>query len=102
MAKVNRKELLKQTVNHIDITAQPGILPLVESMKSMAFTSRDLYRAADIFDRMLRDTQCAVILTLAGSLISAGLKKVIVDMLRNNMVDAIVSTGANMVDQDFF
>jgi deoxyhypusine synthase len=51
---------------------------------------------------MLRDTDCGVILTLAGSLISAGLKKVIVDMIRNNMVDAVVSTGANMVDQDFF
>ena len=23
-------------------------------------------------------------------------------MIRNNMVDAIVSTGANIVDQDFF
>ncbi len=102
MAKINRKELLKQTVNHIDMTTQPGIVPLVESMKSMAFTARDLHRAADIYDRMLRDTRCAVILTLAGSLISAGLKKVIVDMIRNNMVDAIVSTGANMVDQDFF
>jgi deoxyhypusine synthase len=27
---------------------------------------------------------------------------VFVDMIRNNMVDAIVSTGANIVDQDFF
>src|SRR5687768_150177 len=71
-------------------------------MGHMAFSSRDLYRAADIYDRMLKDRECGVILTLAGSLISAGLKKVIVDMLRNNMVDAIVSTGANMVDQDFF
>src|SRR5919107_761867 len=56
----------------------------------------------DIYDRMLKDKDCGVILTLAGSLISAGLKKVIVDMVRNNMVDAIVSTGANIVDQDFF
>ncbi len=102
MAKINRKDLLKETIEHFDITSQPGIVPLVESMKSMAFSSRDLYRAADIFDRMLRDTECAVILTLAGSLISAGLKKIIVDMLKNNMVDAIVSTGANIVDQDFF
>jgi deoxyhypusine synthase len=39
---------------------------------------------------------------LAGSLVSAGLKKIFVDMIRNNMVDAIVSTGANIVDQDFF
>ncbi len=51
---------------------------------------------------MLRDTECGVILCLAGSLISAGLQKVFVDMIRNNMVDAIVSTGANIVDQDFF
>ena len=40
---------------------------------------------------MLRDTDCGIILCLAGSLISAGLKKVFVDMIRNNMVDAIVS-----------
>lgn len=51
---------------------------------------------------MQEDKECAVFLTLAGSLISAGLKKVIVDLLKNNMVDAIVSTGANIVDQDFF
>jgi deoxyhypusine synthase len=102
MAKFTRKDLLKETIQHFDITKHPGIVGVVESMQNMAFSSRDLARAADIYDRMLRDTECAVILTLAGSLISAGLKKVIVDLLRNNMVDAIVSTGANIVDQDFF
>src|SRR6185312_14382863 len=59
-------------------------------------------RAADIYDAMLREKDCAIILCLAGSLISAGLKNVIVDLVRNNMVDAIVSTGAIIVDQDFF
>jgi deoxyhypusine synthase len=38
---------------------------------------------------------------MAGSLFSAGLKNVVVDMIRNNMIDAIVSTGAIIVDQDF-
>jgi hypothetical protein len=57
-------------------------------MQHMAFSSRDLHRASDIYDRMLSDKDCGVILTLAGSLISAGLKKVFVDMIRNNMVDA--------------
>src|SRR5688500_16743409 len=90
------------TIKHIDVTKMAGIVPAVEAMKDMAFSARDLNRAADIFDRMLKDKECGVILTLAGSLISAGLKKVIVDLVRNNMVDAIVSTGANIVDQDFF
>src|SRR5213595_1802315 len=79
-----------------------NVVPVVEAMQFMAYSARDLHRAADIYDRMLKDRECGVILTLAGSLISAGLKKVFVDMIRNNMVDAIVSTGANMVDQDFF
>jgi deoxyhypusine synthase len=51
---------------------------------------------------MLKDEECAIILCLAGSLISAGLKQVLVDLVRSNMVDAIVSTGAIIVDQDFF
>ncbi len=98
----DKSKFLGKTIEHIDITKNAGIVPVVEAMAHMAFSSRDLFRAADIYDRMLKDTDCGVILTLAGSLISAGLKKVFVDMIRNNMVDAIVSTGANMVDQDFF
>src|SRR5271170_371088 len=97
----SKKQLLSQTIEHVDIT-QHNVVSLVEAMQHMAFTARDLARAADIYDRMLRDKECGIILCLAGSLISAGLKKVFVDMIRNNMVDAIVSTGANIVDQDFF
>jgi len=71
-------------------------------MADTAFQARNLARAASILDLMQQDKECAVILTLAGSLISAGLKQVIIDLIDNHMVDAIVSTGANIVDQDFF
>jgi len=97
----DKKELLSQTIEHIDITRH-NPAPLVEAMRNMAFSARDLARAAEIYDRMLGDQECGIILCLAGSLVSAGLKKVFVDMVRNQMVDAIVSTGANIVDQDFF
>ena len=96
-----KKELLSKQIQHIDI-AEHNVVPLVDAMALMAYSSRDLARAANIYDMMLRDTECGVILCLAGSLISAGLQKVIVDLVRNHMVDAIVSTGANIVDQDFF
>jgi len=96
-----KKDLLQTPIQHIDIK-QHNVVALVDAMASMAYSSRDLARAASIYEMMLRDTECGVILCLAGSLISAGLQKVIVDLVRNNMVDAIVSTGANIVDQDFF
>lgn len=101
MGSHKKAEFLSTKIEHIDITRH-NVVPLVDAMQHMAYSARDLHRAADIYDRMLRDKECGVILCLAGSLISAGLKKVFVDMIRNNMVDAVVSTGANMIDQDFF
>src|ERR1700677_1763090 len=101
MPNKTKSDFLQKTIEHIDITRH-NVVSLVEGMERMAFSARDLHRAADIYDRMLRDSECGVILCLAGSLISAGLKKLFTDLIRNHMVDAVVSTGANIVDQDFF
>jgi deoxyhypusine synthase len=99
--KDEKKELLSEQIKHIDIKTFNAI-PLIEAYDHMAFQSRNLANACKIYDTMLADTDCSVILCLAGSLVSAGLKNVIVDMIRHNMIDAIVSTGAIVVDQDFF
>jgi len=101
MANWTKKELLSNPVRHIDITKFDA-RPVIDSYRQMAYSSRTLANASDIYSMMLKDKECAVILTLAGSLISAGLKKAIITMVENNMIDAIVSTGANIVDQDFF
>lgn len=95
------KPHLTRPVEHLDIT-QFNVVPLVEAMGRTAYSARDLARAAEIFDRMIADPDCGIILCLAGSLVSAGLKKVFAEMVRCRMVDAVVSTGANLVDQDFF
>ncbi len=91
----------EMVVEHIDIK-KFNTIEMVEAMGKMAFQARNLYRASKIYDMMLADKDCSVYLTLAGSLFSAGLKTIVVDMIKNNMIDAIISTGANIVDQDFF
>ncbi|MBS1852594.1 MAG: deoxyhypusine synthase [Acidobacteria bacterium] len=98
---MKKSDLLQATVDHYDIKAV-NVVPMIEMMEKTAFQARNLARAARIVDEMVADPGCGIILTLAGSLISAGQKGVILDLLRNNMIDAIVSTGANIVDQDFF
>lgn len=98
---LKKENLLKTEVKHIDIT-KLNVTPLVEAMKDTAFQARNLARGCQIYETMLRDPDCTIILCLAGSLISAGMKKIVVDLIKNNMIDAIVSTGANIVDQDFF
>ncbi len=99
--KDDKKQLLSQKIEHIDIKKFNAV-PLIDSFDRMAFQSRNLANACKIYDTMLADKDCTVILCLAGSLVSAGLKNVVVDMIRNNMIDIIVSTGAIIVDQDFF
>jgi deoxyhypusine synthase len=100
--KSNAKaELLGKTVEHIDITSFDA-RPIIDGMSHMSFTSRDLARAASIYNQMLADKDCSIILTLAGSTSAGGCMKLYADLIRYNMVDAIVATGASIVDMDFF
>ena len=96
-----KQDLLKETIEHVDIT-KLNATPLVEAYKKMSFSSRDLGRAADIFNMMLKDKDSSVWLTLAGSTSAAGCMQAYVDMVKLGMIDCIVSTGASIVDMDFF
>lgn len=98
---MEKKDYLKQEVQHIDIK-KINAVDIINAMKGMSFSARELAVAADIYDRMLSDRECAVILTIAGSTSAAGCMQVYVDLVKHNMVDAIVATGASIVDMDFF
>jgi len=98
---MKKKDLLKTPVRHIDITSFDAT-PIIEAMQGMSFTARDLATAANLYDRMLAEKRCGIILTIAGSTSAAGCMQIYVEMVKNNMVDAIVATGATVVDMDFF
>ena len=98
---MKKTDLLKNTITHIDITSFDAS-PIINSMREMSFSSRETANAADIIDRMINDKDCSIILTLAGSTSAGGCMKLYADLIRFNMVDAIVATGAAIVDMDFF
>ena len=98
---MEKQDLLREPVEHIDIRTFDAS-PIIDAMREMSFTARDTARAADILNRMIADADCTIILCLAGSTSAAGCMQVYVDMVRYNMVDAIVATGATIVDMDFF
>ncbi len=98
---MEKKDLLQDVIQHIDIKNIDSTA-IINAMREMSFTSRDTATAADIYDRMINDKNCSIMLTLAGSTSAAGCMQVYVDMVKNNMVDCIVSTGASIVDMDFF
>ncbi len=97
----NKKSLLNSEVEHIDITSFDA-RKIVESMKKMSFTSRDTAKAAEIYNEMLKDKNCSIFLTIAGSTSAGGCMSLYSDLIKYNMVDAIVATGASIIDMDFF
>ena len=97
----NKKTFLEKPVEHIDITSFDS-RKIIESMNKMSFTSRDTAKASGIFNEMLSDKNCTTFLTLAGSTSAAGCMKIYSDMIKYNMIDVIVATGASIIDMDFF
>lgn len=98
----NRKaELLSTVVEHIDITSFDA-RPIIDGMSKMSFTSRDLARATGIYNQMLADPDCTIFLVIAGSTSAGGCMDLYAELIRSNMVDCVVATGATIVDMDFF
>ena len=97
----NKKNFLDKPVEHIDITSFDS-RKIIDSMSKMSFASRDTAKASEIFGEMLKDKGCSIFLTLAGSTSAGGCMQIYSDLAKYNMVDAIVATGASIIDMDFF
>ena len=97
----SKKDFLKKPVEHIDITSFDS-RKIISSMEKMSFVSRETANAANIYNEMLKDKECTIFLTLAGSTSAAGCMHIYRDMVKYNMIDAIVATGASIIDMDFF
>jgi len=96
-----KKDFLKKPIEHIDIKSFDST-KIIESMRDMSFTAGDTARAAEIFNMMINDSGCTIMLCIAGSTSAAGCMQVYADMVKHNMVDVIIATGATIVDMDFF
>ena len=101
LAHNSKKDFLKNPVEHVDITSFDA-RKIISSMEKMSFVSRETANAANIFNDMIKDKDCTIFLTLAGSTSAAGCMNIYKDLVKYNMVDAIIATGASIVDMDFF
>jgi deoxyhypusine synthase len=98
---MSKGDFLKEHVKHIDIKSFDSTA-IIEAMKDMSFTARDTAAAAEILSQMITDEKCTIMLCIAGSTSAAGCMQIYADMVKHNMVDVIVATGATIVDMDFF
>lgn len=81
-------------VNHIKIVNNMHTKDLVDGMKNMGFGAGYISEASRIMGKMFLDNECRVFFGVAGAMVPAGMREVIIDMLDN--VDVFVTTGATL------
>ncbi|MGD8505073.1 MAG: deoxyhypusine synthase [Candidatus Bathyarchaeota archaeon] len=85
-------------VKHMELHAEMTVSKLVEEMDTAGVLGAGrIGKAAGLVTEMFSDPDCTVFLTLAGALVPAGLRRVICDLIEQEHVNVVVTTGANMV-----
>jgi len=95
---MKREDFLNTPVVHMQIKPDMTVNQLMQQFKnSGSFGAGRLASACDVYENMVRDEECTVFLALAGAMVPAGLRSTVANLIRKRMIDALVSTGANMV-----
>ncbi len=83
-------------IKPIKIKKEMKVSELLEEMSMAGFGARKIGGALKIMKKMLSDDQCKVFLGLAGAMVPAGMKEIIIDMLKQEKISIFVTTGANL------
>jgi len=83
-----------EEIKHIKIKKEMKVSELVNGMKSMGFGAEKIYLASSIIKEMFKEQECKVFFGVAGAMVPAGMKEIILDVLNNT--DVFVTTGANL------
>lgn len=81
-------------IKPIKIKKDMKISELVKEMDEAGFGAGKIALASDIMKSMFNDKECKVFFGVAGAMVPAGMKEIIVDIL--DRTDVFVTTGANL------
>lgn len=94
-ATVHKRDLLSVPVEPFDPAGVNSLSELLERMRRTAFQGRQLGEAFEVWKKMLR-ADCVILMGLAGAMVPAGMRRLVVAMIRHRLIDCLVSTGANL------
>lgn len=88
-------EFLNEPVVPFEVDPAATVASLLDRMGKISFQGRSLSRAFDIWKEMLRHRNI-IFFGLAGAMIPAGMRRVMVFLIEHRFLDCLVSTGANL------
>ncbi len=85
-------------VSHVDPTQIKDIPEFLKAMKKVGVLGAGrLGRASDIVNRMFDDKDCFTFFSMSGPMVPGGLRNVVRRLIENGHIQAIVTSGANIV-----
>jgi deoxyhypusine synthase len=88
-------EYLKVPVVPVSVDSRHKVGELIKEMGRTAFQGRNLAQAADIWEKMCQG-QTIIFMGLAGAMVPAGMRAVILHLIKHRFIDCLVTTGANI------
>jgi deoxyhypusine synthase len=82
-----------EAVRDVHVPLSEEIVSMVRQMgRSGGFMAKNLSTSADIVDRMCSSRNCTKFLSFPAAIVATGLRGVLIDMVKNDMVDVIITT----------
>lgn len=91
---MRKHEILSRPTRPLTVDRQKTVRDLLEKMQGISFQGRNLATAFQIWRRMLRDPTM-IMMGMAGAMVPAGMRRLVVYLIQNRLIDCLVSTGAN-------
>ena len=85
-----------QPIKHIKLEKDMKVADLVAQMSEAGFGARKIGLANKIAKKMFSNEECKIFLGLAGAMVPAGMKQIIIDLIKQKKIHALVTTGANL------
>ncbi|MDL5362609.1 deoxyhypusine synthase [Halalkalicoccus sp. NIPERK01] len=91
-----REEFAHDPIGHTSVHAGMSVGELAAEYGNAGIGAADLHRAVEITERMFGERDVSVFFGLAGAMVPTGMRRLVVDLIRDGYVDALVTTGANL------
>lgn len=91
---MRKSQILSQPTRPVSIDGKKSVAALLEKMQGISFQGRTLATAYQIWKRMLSD-RVMIMMGMSGAMVPAGMRRLVVYMIKNRLIDCLVSTGAN-------
>ena len=93
---MRKNEILSTPTRPLRIDGSKSVSALLEKMQGISFQGRNLAIAYQVWKKMLGD-QVMIVMGMSGAMVPAGMRRLVVYLIKNRLIDCLVTTAANLI-----